>query len=103
MPDLLVLLGQALAGLLLRLAVIIALAWLLGRAIGIAGRRIERRLVARSSDPAHNARLRTLLTTAVHTAQAVVAVIAGLMLLLVFGIDIAPLLAGVGVAGLAVS
>lgn len=87
---------------LLRLILIAVLILLAGRGLSLASQRIERRFT-RLSDVEQMARLRTLLQTGRGVLYGLVLVIAGLMALQTLGINIAPLLAGAGVAGLAIS
>jgi small-conductance mechanosensitive channel len=63
----------------------------------------ERHLLQRFDDPGQRARLKTLLDVSYTTLQAVIVVVAILMVLHAMGIDITPLLAGVGIVGLTVS
>ncbi len=101
--DLLAMLGQAVVRLLLQIALIVALAWLTIRAIGVVGRKTAARLTRPELDAGRRARLETLFDAAIDALQAIVGLAAALMVLLSLGINIAPLLATVGVAGLAIS
>lgn len=88
---------------ILQLAVIVILALLVMRAANTLIRRFERKFLHPGIDPQTTARYKTFLTTGVYVVNIVILFIAALMILLVFGIDIAPLLASVGVASLAIS
>ncbi len=101
--DLAALLGRALVALLLQIALIILLAWLVIHAIGLLGRKTAARFARPEFDLGRRARLETLLDAAAHTLQVIVGLAAALMVLASLGVNIAPLLAGVGVAGLAIS
>ncbi len=96
-------LGQALLGLALQIALIVLLASLLMRGGHMLARRTVTRLEHAGVDPGRRARVETLLRTAVGAADVIVIIIAALMVLHALGINITPLLAGVSVAGLAVS
>jgi small-conductance mechanosensitive channel len=64
---------------------------------------IEKHLLQRFDDSGQRARLKTLVGVSYTTLQAAIAVAASLMVLNALGINIGPLLAGVGIVGLAVS
>jgi small conductance mechanosensitive channel len=109
MPDLTALPPSVLVG--LRVAVI-ALVALVGyaalrAAVGVAERHIveRRRMEAGADDLARHElerRVRTIGSLLVRISGAVIAVVAVLMILELFGIDIGPAVAGLGVAGIAV-
>jgi len=102
--ELVAALGSALLALAIRLGLIVLLAGGVIRLISILTRRFSAGIAQRhGADPARRARLQTLLTTGSHTLVVVVVVLAALMGLYALGLNIAPVLAGVGVAGLAVS
>ncbi len=82
---------------------IIVLALIAMRAISVFVPRFEKRLLRTGTDAQVAARYKTFLTTGNYVVNIVIVFIAVLMILLVFGIDIAPLLASVGVASLAIS
>jgi moderate conductance mechanosensitive channel len=82
------------------------LAWLAFHALRLLLRRIEKSLIqteAVSPATVHEQRVKTLLGLVRSIGIAVIVLIAGFMLLAAVGIDIRPLLAGAGVAGLAIS
>jgi small conductance mechanosensitive channel len=87
----------------LRVAVIVLLALLAQRGLQLAVMEAERRLMKSVSDAERHARLSTLLLAGRSVATSVVLVFATLMVLNALSVDIAPLLAGVGLAGLALS
>ncbi len=82
---------------------IIVLALIAMRAISVFVARFEKRLLRTGTDAQVVARYKTFLTTGIYVVNIVIVFIAVLMILLVFGIDIAPLLASVGVVSLAIS
>ncbi len=89
--------GQALLGRLASIAAIVLLAAVIWETLSAA---IERYLD--SEDGLHSQRARTLLPLIRKVTFVVLSVVVGLTLLSELGIDIAPLLAGAGVVGLAV-
>lgn len=101
--ELLTALGSAVVLLALRLLVILGFVWLVLRTINAVIGRLTRRLERPEVDPARRARLTTVLATAGHTTRFIILFIALLMVLNIVGLNIGPVLAGVGVAGLAVS
>ena len=94
--------SQALAT-LLQIAVTVALAFLANALVGVAARRAEARWLRGAADAERQARLRTLIDTGHSTLTVIIVVITMLMVLYSLDINIAPLLAGAGVAGLAIS
>lgn len=88
---------------ILQLLLIAVLTLFVNRLINISGKNIERRIIEKRIDAGQQSRLKTLLRAGTGTLNVIVIVIAILMALLVVGIEITPLLASVGVAGLAVS
>jgi small-conductance mechanosensitive channel len=86
-----------------RVLVILLLAWLAFRLAVNAEKRLLKRLGAQSADAGQQARLKTLLHAGMSLLEAVILGAALLMLLVSFGINIGPLLASAGVAGLAIS
>ena len=86
-----------------KLALLILLLLVFQRALHAAVRRIERRLEVQVGDIDRRRRLNTLLRTADGTAIVVVTVIVLAMALELLGLNIGPLLASAGVAGLAIS
>jgi small-conductance mechanosensitive channel len=87
----------------LKLALLILLLLVFRRALHAAVLRIERRLEVQVGDIDRRRRLHTLLRTADGAAIVVVTVIVLAMALELFGLNIGPLLASAGVAGLAIS
>ena len=84
--------------------VLIALLTLLARSgLQLAARQVEKRLKTTTPDLERFARLQTLVQVGRSVTWALTLLVAGLMTLHTLGIDITPLLAGVGVAGLALS
>lgn len=89
--------------LILRVLLIIVLAYVGMRLTSIASRRIEKGIIAKHTDLERQARLKTLLRAGASLTKVVIFSTAVLMLLTTFGINIVPILASVGVAGLAIS
>lgn len=87
----------------LPLIVIVVLALIALRLVQVGGRRAEERFAGAKVEPQRRARLNTLIRTSIHTANAVILVVATMMVLLTIGVDLGPLLAAAGVAGLALS
>jgi small-conductance mechanosensitive channel len=87
----------------LRIGLIALLTLLAGWGLRLIGRRATHRLEKATPDPERLARLKTLVQVGRGAAYVVVLVVAGLMALQVLSINIAPLLAGAGVIGLALS
>lgn len=90
-------------GAALRVGLIVLLFLLFDRALRLVARRIGQRLDATATDPEHLARLRTLLRVGRSTAYILVLLVAGMMALYTVGVNVTPLLASAGVAGLAIS
>jgi small conductance mechanosensitive channel len=88
---------------LLQTILIIVLSLIAMKATSVFVRRFENRLIRSGTDSQVAARYKTFLTTGTYVVNIVIVFIAVLMILIVFGIDIAPLLASVGVASLAIS
>jgi small conductance mechanosensitive channel len=95
--------GNVLIVRLLQLALIVVLAWLAVRTVSLFGKHLEQRMERAESDPGRRARLSTLLHTGLQTVIVVITIAAGLMALTALGINVAPILAGAGLVGLAVS
>jgi small-conductance mechanosensitive channel len=93
--------GQRIISGILTLSVTIALAVAIWEGVNIA---IQSHLEAlrRGAQPARSARLRTLLPLIRTSLAITVAVVAGLMVLSEVGVNIAPLLAGAGIVGVAI-
>jgi moderate conductance mechanosensitive channel len=87
----------------LRIGLIALLALLAGRGLRQVARQVEHRLEKTVPDPERLARLNTLIHVGRGVALVLVLVIAGAMVLHSLDINIAPLLAGAGVVGLALS
>lgn len=90
-------------GTLLRLGLIVLLFLLADRAVRLVSRRIGQRLEATVAEPEQLARLKTLLRAGRGTMVVLMAIVAGMMILYTLGVNITPLLASAGIAGLAVS
>lgn len=88
---------------LLRLGLILLIALVTSRALRVAARRLESRVEKTKASPERLARLRTLAQVGHGTLQVVILALTILMILVVVGVDITPLLASVGLAGLALS
>lgn len=89
--------------LILRLLLILALTWLGIALVTSSEKRFLKRLSARSIEPGQQARMKTLLHAGVSILEVVIIGAAVLMIMVNLGIDIGPLLASAGVAGLAIS
>jgi small-conductance mechanosensitive channel len=87
----------------LRIGLIALLALLAERGLRLVALRAEHRLEQTTPDPERLVRLKTLVQVGRGTAYALVLVITGAMALHSLDINIAPLLAGAGVVGLALS
>jgi moderate conductance mechanosensitive channel len=90
-------------GALLRLALIAVLAALARWGLRIASRQVQDRMTLSVVDAERLDRLKTLVRVGEGAVVALVLLLSGLMALNVLSINIAPLLAGAGVAGLAIS
>jgi len=73
------------------------------RLVVVSGRAAEKRINATSIDAGRRARLGTILNVTLQTARFMILLVALLMVLSTLGVNIAPLLAGLGVMGLALS
>ena len=89
--------------LILRLALIVALTLCARWGLRLAARLMERRLEKTVPNPERLARLQTLVQVGRGAMWALILLMAGLMALHTLGVDATPLLAGAGVAGLALS
>jgi len=87
----------------LRIALILLLSLLAGWLLRRTARLVERRLEQRERDAERIARLKTLVSMGRSAVYVVVLIIAALMVLQALAIDVAPLLASLGVASLALS
>ncbi len=90
-------------GAVLKLLILIALVLVVRRALSIAVRAMERRLEAQVSDVDRRRRLDTLLRAGEGAAIVLIVMIAVFTALDLIGLNIGPLLASAGVAGLAIS
>ena len=88
---------------LLRTGLIALLALVARRGIRLAAWQVARRTEKTIADPERLARLKTLIWVGRSAAYALMLILAGLMVLETWNVNITPLLAGVGVAGLALS
>ncbi|MCU0488446.1 MAG: mechanosensitive ion channel family protein [Anaerolineales bacterium] len=89
--------------LILRVVVIAGVAWLGIYLSTKFQKRVERRIIERHLSQAQQARLKTLLRAGSSIGKVIIISLASLMILQTFGINITPILASAGVAGLAVS
>ncbi|MFN8484098.1 MAG: mechanosensitive ion channel family protein [Anaerolineae bacterium] len=87
----------------LPLMIIVVLTLVALRLVRIGSLRARARLTGPSVEPQRRARLETLISTSVHTANALILAIAVMMILLTLGINLGPIFAAAGVAGLALS
>jgi len=87
----------------LQITLIIVLSLIVIRFVSIFVHRFEKRFLRPDTDAQVAARYKTFLTTGTYVVKIAVIIIAVLMILMVFGINITPLLASVGVASLAIS
>lgn len=94
-------LGQRFLSALLMLGITVAIAIMVWEAANLA---IHRHLakLSRDAQTARSARLRTLLPLLRSTLIVVIGVVAGMMILSEIGVNIAPLLAGAGIIGIAI-
>lgn len=92
-----------LIGKIFQVLLILVLTLLVMRVVSRVVRQFESRFVRPDIDPQQASRYKTFLTTGAYVINIVVLFISVLMILLVFGINITPLLASVGVASLAIS
>ncbi len=90
-------------GMVLRLVLVAALAFLATRAVRAGGRRLANRLARNAADGGRRSRLETLLLMGQGITRFVIVALAVLMMLQILDINITPLIAGAGVAGLALS
>ena len=90
---------------LLRVGVVLLLAWFAYWALGALTRRIERSMAPESGTPAvpHDPRAATLVGLVRNVGIVVITVLSVFMVLGAIGINVGPLLAGAGVVGLAIS
>jgi small conductance mechanosensitive channel len=88
---------------ILKVLLVIILAGLLLRLVSRASKRFEKNIDAQNLEPGQKARLVTLLRAGVGVVRIIISVGAFLMILVAIGIDITPILASAGIAGLAVS
>lgn len=96
-------LGSPIVVTILRLVLIVLLVILAEWALRFAARQIGRGLEKVVQDPDHRERIMTIVQVVHGTVLVLVIIVAGLTMLQVLGVSIAPLLAGVSVVGLALS
>lgn len=90
-------------GRLIQPAVVILLAWLAIRMVRLGAHRMSARLDRELSDTGRAARLKTLIALAAQIARGVILGLTVFTVLGTFGVDLAPVIAGLGVVGLAFS
>lgn len=90
-------------GVILRVLVILVLSYLGQLGLKHLARHVERRVTADAEYDEGSERLKTLVRVIRGVLTGVLLVVAGLMILQTLGVDIVPLLASAGVAGLAIS
>ncbi len=103
MPELNINALSPVIGVILRIGVIIILALIAGWIVRLAARRMERRVISTVTNREHQLRLRTIIHLAYSLAFVVLLALTILMILSALNVDIGPLVAGVGVIGLAIS
>ena len=103
MPDITAAAVTPIVGTILRIGVIIILALVASWLLRLATRRIERRVISTVTNREHQLRLRTVIQLAYSLAFVVLLAFTILMILSALNVDIGPLVAGVGVIGLALS
>jgi small-conductance mechanosensitive channel len=87
----------------IRVGVIVVCTIIALRLVVVSSRAAQRRISHNARGAEREARLNTVLQVTLQTARLLILIIALLMLLATLGINIAPLLAGLGVVGLALS
>ncbi len=92
-----------LVSIVLRIGLIVILALIARWLLRVAARRIEHRVISVDMRREHQLRLRTVIQVMYSAAFVALLVITILLILATLNIDIGPLVAGVGVAGLALS
>lgn len=97
------LLESPLVAAVLQIGLIALLAFVASRGLRLAARQVEGRLEETIAEPDRLARLKTLVQLGRSLAYMLILFLAGMMALYVLGVNIVPLLAGAGVAGLALS
>ena len=103
MPDLTSFASSPITGTLLSLILIVIVAIVVNWLMRLAARRMERRITGAHVGRERALRLRTIIHLGYSVAYLVLLIITGLIILATLNINIGPLLAGVGVAGLAIS
>lgn len=88
---------------LIKPALVILVAWIAIRLVRMTAERLRVRLNSEVDDSSRRARLLTLISLGSQILRGTIIVLAGLMVLGTLGVDIGPLVASLGVAGLAVS
>jgi small-conductance mechanosensitive channel len=95
--------GRSAGVVVLRLVALLVFTWLGFHLIAMGRKWFENRVIHKADDPSRRARLTTLLDASVRTAQLLILFTVVLMALAAVGVDIGPILAAAGVAGLAIS
>ena len=90
-------------GLVLPLIIIVVLTLVALRLVNMGSRRAEARFAGPNIDPQRRVRMQTLISTSAHTANAFILALAIMMIQLTLGINLGPVIAAAGVAGLALS
>ncbi len=86
-----------------KILIILLLAWLAQKGVGLLSKRIKKRLSQTNlSQKKQNQRFQTLNSLITNASQTIIGFLVLLFVLTEIGIDIAPLLAGAGIAGLAI-
>jgi len=88
---------------IINVLLLVLLTWLTLRVIKAFSRRLRRQFLDPKVAPDQQARLMTIENVAVTSLRAIVLSVAGFMLLAMLGYNLAPIIASVGVAGLAIS
>ena len=101
--DLIALLDLPIIHAILQIGLIVILIYIAGQGLRLVAHRVDGRLEMQTSDPERLDRLKTLVQLGHTVAYALVLIVSGLMILDALNINIAPLLAGAGVVGLALS
>lgn len=96
-------LNPSLYAALLRLGLIWLIALIASRGLRLAARQVERRLGKTTADPERLGRLNTLVQAGRSVLSVLILLVAALMALQTVGVQIGPVLAAAGVAGLALS
>lgn len=104
MPDWVIsLLGHPIVGGMLRMVLLALVFLFIRRALQLAVRRVDGRIDRQVDEPNRRARLKTLLLAGYGVSVVIIGLITLTMFLEAVGVNIAPVLASAGVAGLAIS